>query len=108
MLNRRGLEVVSVEDGVQAVAKACSEEKFDLVLLDCQMPLLNGPDAAKQIREWEQQQKRPAIPIVAVTANAFDEDRALCLESGMDDFLSKPVDAERLQQMLIRWLESSQ
>ena len=108
MLNRRGLEVVSVEDGVQAVAKACSEEKFDLVLLDCQMPLMNGPDAAKQIREWEQQQKRPAIPIVAVTANAFDEDRALCLESGMDDFLSKPVDAERLQQMLIRWLESSQ
>ena len=68
MLNRRGLEVVSVENGMQAVARACSAEKFDLVLLDCQMPLMNGPDAAKRIREWEQQQQRPAMPIVAAPA----------------------------------------
>ena len=105
MLNRIGLEVVCVDDGYAAVAQACSDEAFDLLLMDCQMPQLNGLDATRQIREWERGQQRAPLPIIAVTAGVFEDDRDQCLAAGMNDFLCKPIDAGQLQQTLQTWLQ---
>ena len=104
MLTRMGLQVECVADGEAAVAQACAERRFDALLMDCQMPLLSGPQATRQIRSWEQANQQPAMPIIAVTAGAFEDDRDQCLAAGMDDFLSKPVDAAQLQRLLQQWL----
>ncbi len=104
MLARHGLEVVCVEDGQAAVDAICSGAAFDLVLMDCQMPELGGIDATRIIREWEQHEQRPAIPIIALTAGAFEEDREQCLAAGMNDFLSKPIVADILLAAVQRWL----
>ena len=77
---------------------------YRLVLMDMQMPRLDGPDACRAIR-----QHLPAevLPVIAMTANAFAEDRAQCRAAGMDDFLSKPADPEDLYRLLLRWLDRS-
>ena len=96
-----GASVESAEDGVQAVEmfKESAEGYYDLILMDVQMPIMNGYEATKRIRKL----KDPAIAnisILAMTANAFDEDRKKALESGMDGFLSKPIVIEELVQAL--------
>ena len=78
----------------------------DLVLMDCQMPVLDGYEATMQIRRWETEHARPRLPIVALTASAFEDDRKRCLEAGMDDFLAKPIDIQKLMAMLGHWLAS--
>ena len=108
MLTRLGLDVVCVNDGQAAVNSACSDITFDLLLMDCQMPQLNGQDATRQIRQWEQTNLRPPVPIIAVTAGAFEDDRNHCLNAGMNDFLSKPIDSAELQQILEKWLTCRQ
>ena len=83
-------------DGAQAVA-AVSLERYDLVLMDCQMPVMDGYAAAREIRRL----KLPAMPpIIALTANAMAEDRQRCLEAGMDDYLAKPISLERLAALI--------
>ena len=100
MLEDVGLVVEVADDGAQAVAKALATP-FDLILMDMQMPVLDGVSAAHQIRE-----KKPesATPIIALTANAFSEDRQKCLAAGMNDFVSKPVDPEMLFGVIWKWL----
>ena len=94
--------VVSVAcNGVEGVAAATSE-KFDLVLMDCQMPLLDGFDATRQIRE-RQSAGAPRLPIIALTAHALAGDREACLAAGMDDYLSKPLDPAALAACIDRW-----
>ena len=78
----------------------------DLVLMDVQMPVLDGYGATEKIRAWEAQQARKPLPIIALTADAFAEDQARCLQAGMNDFLSKPISSEALAQALARWLSS--
>ncbi len=96
-----GLEVDVAENGRVAVAKAESGS-YAAILMDMQMPVLDGLDATRQIRQLPGYE---GIPILAMTANAFAENRQQCLQSGMDDFISKPVTPEVLYESLLRWLE---
>ncbi len=95
-----GLLVDTVADGQQAIDKVAAGA-YDLVLMDVQMPRLDGLAAARAIRRLPGCAR---LPILAMTANAFTEDRAACLDAGMDDFISKPVDANVLYPCLLRWL----
>jgi CheY-like chemotaxis protein len=104
-LQRLGLKVDTVENGEAAVAFMCTHEP-DLVLMDCQMPLVDGFEATRQIREVETRLHRLRVPIVALTANALEGDRERCLSAGMDDHLSKPFKDEDLEQVLRRYLRS--
>ena len=99
LLDATGLVVETADNGAQAVALALSRP-YDLILMDVQMPLMDGLAATRAIRAG----LGPAPPIVAMTANAFAEERAACLEAGMDDHLAKPVDPELLYATLQRWL----
>jgi PAS domain S-box-containing protein len=105
LLRKCGYECVAVEDGQAAVEVVTQGEwRPDLVLMDCQMPTLNGYDATARIRAWEAVQGRARLPIVALTASAFEDDRSHCLAVGMDDFLAKPVEMNLLQATLLKWL----
>ena len=99
-----GVTVTVVEDGQQALDFITRGGAPDLVLMDIQMPIMNGLEATEKIRLWEADHGKPRMTIVALTANAFEEDRHNCLAAGMDDFLVKPLDLEKLQTMLSRWL----
>ena len=102
MLTGLGLTVDVVDDGEQAVAQV-HRRPYDLVLMDCQMPILDGYRATSTIRAgWSPD--RPRLPIVALTANAMQGDRAECLAAGMDDYLAKPFTREQLETVLARWL----
>ncbi|WP_169732553.1 response regulator [Derxia gummosa] len=99
-LQLAGLEVDVAENGRVALDRLAAAS-YDLVLMDMQMPVLDGLAATRALRQ------RPGLaglPVIAMTANAFAEDRAECIAAGMNDFLSKPVDPERLYEVLLRWL----
>jgi CheY-like chemotaxis protein len=102
-LTRIGLTSVHARNGLEAVA-ALREESFDLVLMDCQMPEMDGFAATEAIRLLEAQSGRPRTPIIALTANAIDGDREGCLRAGMDDYLPKPFKGAQLAETLLRWL----
>jgi CheY-like chemotaxis protein len=96
-------EVVS---GGDAALEACGRDHFDLILMDCQMPGMDGYHAAAEIRRREDGANR--VPIVAMTANAIDGDEDKCRTSGMDDYLPKPIRLSSLARTLERWLATSQ
>jgi PAS domain S-box-containing protein len=100
LLGRVGLEVELADDGEQAVAKV-RERPHDLVLMDVQMPVMDGYQASRAIRRLP---GAAELPIVAMTAGAFEEDEAACLAAGMNAYLRKPVAPETLYAMLARWL----
>ena len=103
LLEAAGLTVDLAEDGVQAVELA-RQRQYDLILLDLLMPRLNGIGAAQAIRALP---GHAATPILAMTANAFEEDRLACLAAGMNDHIGKPVRAERLYTVLLAWLDKT-
>jgi CheY-like chemotaxis protein len=104
MLETFGIEPQLAVNGQEAVDCATSGE-FDLVFLDCQMPVKDGYAAARELREYERREKRRRVPIVAMTANALLGDREKCIEAGMDDYVSKPVKRSSIGDALARWLE---
>ena len=101
-LAKLGYRADAVANGVEAV-EAISRVPYDLVLMDCQMPELDGFQATQQIRAKEGSGGR-RVSIVAMTANAMQGDRERCLESGMDDYISKPFKAKDLESVLVKWL----
>jgi signal transduction histidine kinase/DNA-binding response OmpR family regulator len=104
MLERLGLQVELAEDGREGVERLSNDPLPDLVLMDIQMPVMNGYEASARIRERETELGSRHLPIVALTANAYETDHRQCLDAGMDDYLTKPIDFVRLQQTLTRWL----
>jgi PAS domain S-box-containing protein len=100
MLQRLGVEVEVAVNGVDAVQKFV-EDDYDLVLMDLQMPVMDGLDAARRIRQLPSGR---SVPIVAMTASAFAEDRVNCIEAGMNGHVAKPVEMARLRAALAEWL----
>jgi signal transduction histidine kinase/CheY-like chemotaxis protein len=101
LLRKLGCRVELVDNGREAVNRA-GREAYDLILMDCQMPELNGYDATGEIRQREPADRR--VPIIALTASALAGERERCLLAGMDDHLAKPFQREELARMLTRWL----
>ena len=100
LLENFGLNVEVAEHGEEAVSKVANKA-YDLILMDMQMPVMDGLQATRLIRRLHHGVQ---VPILAMTANAFEEDRQECYAAGMNDFISKPVDPEMLQTILARWL----
>jgi signal transduction histidine kinase/CheY-like chemotaxis protein/HPt (histidine-containing phosphotransfer) domain-containing protein len=103
LLQRLGLECEVAEDGVQAL-QAVERKQYDVVMMDCQMPRMDGYEATQAIRLRESSQGLPHLPIIAMTANAMSGDREKCIRAGMDDYLSKPLIPSRLQSAMRHWL----
>jgi len=104
-VERLGCAVTIAINGAEAVA-ACERERFDLILMDMEMPVMDGTTATHYIRELEASLGH-RTPIVALTANALSEQVERCLAAGMDDFLSKPMEAARLRDVFARFLPES-
>jgi CheY-like chemotaxis protein/two-component sensor histidine kinase len=108
LLQKIGCMVTTAEDGSKAVEKISSAHaEFDIVFMDCQMPILSGFDATKAIRSYEITNNLRPLPIIAMTANAMTGDRERCLECGMNDYLPKPIDRKRLVNLVRQYLSSS-
>jgi signal transduction histidine kinase/CheY-like chemotaxis protein len=104
LLEKRNYEVDWAEDGTVAVEKFKSNS-FDLILMDCQMPELSGYEATEAIRKLESESSEDShIPIIAMTAHAMEGDRDKCLATGMDDYISKPIDSKLLYEVIEKWL----
>jgi len=101
VLESLGLEVDTALDGDEAASMAC-KNSYDLVLMDCLMPGVDGFEATRRIREHEASANK-RTPIIALTANALPEDRETCANAGMDDFVSKPFSRSALREALLRW-----
>lgn len=101
ILQRAGFPIDVVGDGNEAVA-AHRESPYDLILMDCQMPTMDGFEASRHIRKLD----GPQPVIIAVTANALVGERERCLSAGMDDYLSKPFQAEQLVAIVKKWADS--
>lgn len=101
MLQKRGYRITTAENGLEAIA-AYQKGPFDLILMDVQMPEMDGFEATGQIRRLEVE-RGGRIPIVAMTAHAMKGDRERCLEAGMDDYISKPIQVDKLMDIIERW-----
>ncbi|MDR4463810.1 MAG: response regulator [Nitrospira sp.] len=106
MLETLGCTVSLAQNGREVLTQA-KTASIDLILMDCQMPEMDGFEATRLIREWEQTTSRTPMPIIALTAHASPGDREHCLATGMNDYLSKPFSMERLQTVLSSWLRPS-
>jgi PAS domain S-box-containing protein len=106
LLKKFGIQVDIAANGQEAL-NTLENLPFDLVLMDCQMPVMDGYEATQKIRLPESKVLNQRIPIVAMTANSMQGDRDKCLSVGMDDFISKPVNPSKLQEALKRWLPES-
>jgi len=102
-LAKLGFEGHAVADGSEAVEKAAKVD-YSLILMDIQMPRMDGIEATSAIRQLETAKKNPRVPIIAMTANP---DRQRCLDAGMDDFIFKPVMLGQLRELLARWLPAA-
>lgn len=103
MLSKLGLSCELAENGEEALAKIKNSGPYALVLMDGQMPVMDGYEATAAIRNHQLEDSK-RLPIIAMTASAMAEDRARCLEAGMDDYLSKPVSLTALSAIIKRWL----
>ncbi|HCY85077.1 MAG TPA: hypothetical protein DHV36_08080 [Desulfobacteraceae bacterium] len=99
LIGKQGYHTDAARNGAQAVEKF-QNENYDLVLMDCQMPVMDGYEATRQIRAHEAEHGLSRIPVVAMTGNAFEKDRERCFAAGMDDFISKPVEPDTLARVL--------
>ena len=105
ILSKLGHRVTVVENGQEAIEAVLNDGGFDLIFMDCQMPVMDGYDATIKIRN-ELHINLATLPIIAVTANAMSTDKDKCLRTGMNDYLAKPVKLSQIRQMLYRWCSS--
>lgn len=103
-LQKLGYEVDTAMNGQEAV-EAMKHTSYGLVLMDCQMPIMDGIEATRTIRRMETTRSLRQVPIVAMTANFSEEDRQRCKEAGMDDFMTKPVRIKVLGELLEKWVK---
>lgn len=101
MLEKLGYSWDVASNGLEAISRVRARD-YDAILMDCQMPELDGYGATRRIRHWEQAQGRPPTPIIAMTAEALEGDRERCLRSGMDEYIPKPIQLEVLHKTLHR------
>ncbi|ASP39548.1 hypothetical protein CHH28_13065 [Bacterioplanes sanyensis] len=109
LLTDMGLRCDRAIHGGAAIDKLLNSEAFDpylLILMDCQMPLLDGYQATRQIRQGEAGERYEQIPVIAVTAAALPQDRQRCISAGMNDYIAKPMAADQLRHLLTQWLDS--
>ncbi|MBZ0258610.1 response regulator, partial [bacterium] len=108
MIEHLGYIVRIASDGKEAI-QGFRSSLFDAILMDCQMPVMDGYQAATQIRQLENESPETSrIPIIAVTAHAIKGDKEKCIEAGMDDYISKPFTLEQLEEKLHQWVEDPQ
>jgi signal transduction histidine kinase/CheY-like chemotaxis protein len=107
LLRRIGAQVHCVANGLEAL-QALRDTDFDVVLMDCQMPEMDGFEATRQLRKSANGYRNSRVPVIALTANALSTDRELCLAAGMSDYLSKPIDRQRLEDALNRAMDGSE
>jgi PAS domain S-box-containing protein len=104
MLDRLGTDIVVAANGELAIEAVARDREIDLILMDIHMPVLNGLEATRRIRQHEKEHELSPIPIIAMTASALTRDREDCKAAGMNDFLSKPVKRQDLDTVLAQWL----
>jgi PAS domain S-box-containing protein len=107
MLKKLGATMSLATDGASWLKSMTTTEPADIILMDLQMPIMGGFEAAEHIRRWEQENGHRRRPILALTANVFDADREHCVSVGMDDFLVKPIALADLRSALLKWLPDS-
>jgi PAS domain S-box-containing protein len=106
-LNHLGLQAEAVTSGKEAIEIVMKDSRFDIILMDCQLPDIDGFAATQTIREFEKNSKIKHIPIIAITALAMKGDREKCLEAGMDDYLSKPISIQQMSEKISKWISVS-
>ncbi|MEI6313963.1 MAG: ATP-binding protein [Syntrophus sp. (in: bacteria)] len=110
LLEQAGMVVTVAENGAKGL-EILKSALFDLILMDMQMPVMDGYTATREIRKWEEylpdvdEGEDVHIPIVAITAHAMEGEREKCIEAGMDDYLSKPIDPDKLYAILLKWIK---
>ncbi|MCP5312773.1 MAG: response regulator [Chromatiaceae bacterium] len=105
-LSKLGLGCVSATDGSEALSQFDSQ-RFDIIFMDCQMPVMDGYEATRRIRQREKGEGRAPTPIIAMTANAMEGDREKCIDAGMDDYLAKPVSLDELRNCVAGWITAA-
>jgi len=104
MLEKVGMTYEVVNNGAEAISRLKLQHDFNLILMDCQMPVMDGYEATKALRELEEENELSRLPVIAMTANAMEGDKDKCLAAGMDDYVSKPVNQKALKETLAKWL----
>ena len=107
LLRKQDIKFQSVENGEQALQFVTSRMVPALILMDCQMPVMDGYTATEKIRQWERDSGLSPLPIIALSAGAFQEDIDRCIKVGMNDFLAKPIQLNTFVATLNKWLGSS-
>jgi len=110
LLEQFPINIYTAANGAEAVEclkNMKDDMQLDLVLMDCQMPIMDGFKATQLIRQGEAGQHATNIPIIAMTAGAMSGDKDSCIQAGMNDFISKPLDVESFEQKVMQWLEKS-
>lgn len=105
LLTRMGFEVDEAENGQQAV-EALARKRYDLVLMDCMMPVMDGYEATRILRAREAEAGQERVPVIALTASAIAGDRERCRQAGMDDYLSKPFQVDDFRAIVQRYLKT--
>ncbi|MGB9991361.1 response regulator [Massilia sp. SM-13] len=105
LLTRMGFEVDEADNGQQAV-EALARKRYDLVLMDCMMPVMDGYEATRILRAREAEAGQERVPVIALTASAIAGDRERCRQAGMDDYLSKPFQVDDFKAIVQRYLKT--